>query len=206
MSSPVFKKLLEKGADANALNKFGLTPLNVAAIGSSPGNPNMSILRYFLDERDDIDLSDKIQALELAGASILLFKEDQDSIDRAFHLWYEAQELRDNAEEPIIPKASLLNADKTVHWRSVEWATRDELDLLQLRPQAAIKMQAFLVTRRFLVRISSSGLMMHYLWGEFVIKHFSLSSLYRENRFTELLEISWLMLEGTSNYQEPDRS
>jgi len=41
------------------------------------------------------------------------------------------------------------------------------------------------------------------LWGGFVTKHFSLSTLYRENRFTELLEISWLMLEGTSDCQEP---
>jgi len=137
----IFKNLLEKGADINVLDKYGLTPLNVAAIGGYPGlsplgNPNEHVLRYLLHERDDIiSLSEKIEALELAGSSILLFNEDQDSIDRAFQLWNEAQDLRDNAEEPIIPKTS-LNADQTVPWRSVEWATRDELDQLRLRPLA----------------------------------------------------------------------
>jgi len=140
---PVFKKLLEKGADVNALDRFGATPLNIAATGGSPGKPNMILLRYLLNERDDISLSDKIEALELAGASILLLKEDQDSMDKAFQLWYEAQDLRDNAEEPIISKDS-LNADKTVPWRSVEWSTRNELDELRLRPQAAIKCKQFL--------------------------------------------------------------
>ena len=202
-----FKKLLEKGADVNVLDKFGLTPLNVAAIGGHScfcplGNPNEHVLNYLVDNnREDISLSDKIEALELAGASILLFKEDQDSIDRAFQHWYEAHDLRDSAKEQIIPKAS-LNADKTVPWRSVEWATRDELDQLRLRPLASIKMQALLVMRRFLVRISSS-LLVSYLWTEFVSKQFSLATLYRENRFNELLDISWLMLEGTNDCQEP---
>ena len=65
-------------------------------------------------------------------------------------------------------------------------------------------MQALLVMRRFLVRISSS-LLVPYLWTDFVSKQFSLATLYRGNRFNELLDISWLMLEGTNDCQEPGR-
>jgi hypothetical protein len=61
---------MEKGADVNVLGHFGLTPLNAAAIGGFGsdsywlGNPNESVLRYVVDERADISLSYKIQALE----------------------------------------------------------------------------------------------------------------------------------------------
>lgn len=199
----MFKNLLAKGADVNVLDKFGLTPLNVAAIGypdylGSLGNPNDLVLRYLLHERADICLSDKIEALELAGASLLLFKSDEWSISRAFQFWYEAQDLRDSTQVPIA-KAP-LNPDNAVHWRSTEWTTREELEQLQRRPLPELKMQAFLVTRRFLTRICSSALT-EYLWAHFT--HEYCWVLFDNIRPTELLEVCWLMLEGTGNCEDP---
>jgi len=192
----IFEKLLDKGFDVNALDTFGLTPLKVAAIGypddlDSLGNPNEHLLRVLLHERDDISLSDKIEALELAGAALLLFKEDVLSISRGFQYWYEAQDLRDSAEVPITK--ALLNSDNTVHWRSNEWTARVQLGELQQRPLEDQKMQAFLVTRRLLAHISPSFLV-DYLWFRHARDH--CYRLYLDERYIEVIDICWLMLEG----------
>jgi len=73
---PIVELLLSKGVDPKALDFYGLTPLNVAAIGYRVDygmhlGPNEPVLRYFL-KREDTSLVEKIDALELAGAMTLL--------------------------------------------------------------------------------------------------------------------------------------
>ena len=58
-----------------ARDEEGLTPILVAAsayCGSVSVGPNNLNVLDFLLERDDIKLEEKIQAMELAGASIIL--------------------------------------------------------------------------------------------------------------------------------------
>lgn len=82
----IVELFLAKGADLKARDIHGLTPLNVAAIGSrnngSQECPNVSVLRYLLG-REEVSLSEKIDALELAGAMILLRPQNDQLISQA---------------------------------------------------------------------------------------------------------------------------
>lgn len=193
---PVIELLLAKGADLEALDKFGLTPLNVAAIGYPYDGsevhhcirPNEPALRYLL-ALEDTSLLEKINALELAGAVLLLLNGDnRNSISQAFQYWNEALNLREGS----IPKVS-LNADKNVHWRTVEWTTRIELEQLQHHSPVNRKMQAILVARRILSHVSSKALE-RYLWNSIVSFYFLRQ--FPRNRHIEQLEMFWIMLEG----------
>ncbi len=198
-SIPIFEKLLFKGADVNALDEFSLTPLNAASFGyygnGSLGNPNEPVLRYLL-QRNDITQLEKINALELAGASILLFKQEENSVSQAFKYLFEAQGLRDSALTPKVPK---VNVDNMVDWRATEWTTRDQLEQLQHGPPSIKKIQALLVARRILAGNSSSYSLV-VLWSEFA-KDF-IFSLGR--RPTAFLDIIWIILEGTTGHDLSD--
>lgn len=199
----VVKLLLDKSVDLKALDYWGLTPLNAAVIGyyngigyhySSHMNPNELVLRYLL-QREEYSLLEKIDALELAGAMMLLEKEDDVSISKAFLYWNDALDLRESAQESI-PKVS-LTVSTNVHWRAIEWTTRDQLQELRHRPFSERKIQAILVARRILHRIGTrrSTALERYLWGHFVWSMDKMR-LVDENRSNETLEISWIMLEG----------
>jgi len=195
---PIVELLLAKGADPKALDFYGLTPLNIAAVGyplyGKHRGPNEPVLEYFL-KRDDTSLLEKIDALELAGAMILLEERNGTSMSRGLGYWNEAQDLRDSAQGSI-PKVP-WKVNSLVPWRAVEWTTRDELRELQQRPLAVKKIQALLVGRRILLRFSSKAFV-HHLWNGFVLIYFH--RLLSAKRYTEFFDICWIMLEGTRGY------
>jgi len=198
-SIPIFEKLLAKGADVNALDNLNsLTPLNAAAVGyygvRSFAIPNEPVLRYLL-QRNDISLLEKISALELAGASILLFKEEEKSVSQAFQYLFEAQDLCDSSEG-LTPKVPVVNADNMVHWRATEWTTRDQLEQLQHRPLVEIKIQALLTARRVLGRSNSSFLVR--LCSKFAKDY--CPSLVGDLAIAEIIDIHWIILEAAAEH------
>ncbi len=199
----VVELLLEKGADHKAVDYYGITPLNAAAFfrychaisGFSYApheNPNEPVLRHLL-QREEYSLLEKIDALELVGAMILIEKEDEVSVSKALQYWNDALNLRESAQESI-PKI-LVNANNIIHWWIIEWTTRDQLEELQQRLDD-MKIQAILVIRRILSRTNSTAHHSSYLWGDFI--HYYCTSLLDSERFSELLDICWIMLEGAS--------
>lgn len=189
--------LLAKGTDLKALDQDGLSPLNIAAIGylrhQTLARPNELLLRFLLG-RQEFDLMDKINALELAGAMILLhsYRENNALSDfgKAFEYWNEALDLRISGS---IPKVS-LNLSNNVYWRTVEWTNRDQIEELKQRPaDAKLFLQAILVAHRIFSRTNSKALEF-YLWNGFVYTVFS--RLRNNKRNAELLEVCWIMLEG----------
>jgi len=200
-SLPIVELLLAKGADPKALDSCGLTPLNVAAIGWPFGphrGPNEPVLSYLI-KRNDTSLLEKINALELAGAMLILERQSEISIPQALGYWDEAQDLRDSAHGSI--RKLQLEVSSIVPWRAVEWTTRDELRELQHRPLAEQMIQALLVGRRILSSVSSRPLV-HHLLTRFVLTLFN--RLLTGNRYTELLDICWIMLEGARGHDPGD--
>lgn len=181
--------LLGAGADLKSLDYYGFNTLNMAAIGFD--GKNESVLRYLL-ARDEFSLSEKVLALELVGAMILLKATDDSIPSEAFRFWIESLNLRENAQGSIVPKVS-LNVESNVAWRSVEWTTREELVQLQHGSLGQMKIQAILVARRILSSISSKALACD-IWFDHVESYYS--DLFCEDRFTEVLEIYWIFLEG----------
>jgi len=64
-------------------------------------------------QREEYSLSEKIDALELAGAKLLFHYRDESSISQAFQYWNEALDLRETAQGPI-PKVP-LNSTNVFH-------------------------------------------------------------------------------------------
>ena len=77
----IIELLLGKGTYLKARDIHGLTPLNVAAVGyprkDSEECPNAPVLWYLL-LREEVSLSEKIDALELAGVSLLLYQDHEE--------------------------------------------------------------------------------------------------------------------------------
>jgi len=197
-ATSIIELILAKGADLKALNKHGISPLNVAAVGlpsheasnTSYHSPNDPVLRFLL-ERGEYSLSEKIDTLELAGAKLLLHNKDESSISQALQYWNEALDLRESAIGSI-PKVP-LKTNNIVHWRTIEWTTRDQLRELQTNPSVdKIKIQAIVVAQRIFSRISSEALF-YYLYD---IASDNCKALLSANRISELLEVCWVMLEG----------
>jgi len=128
-SVKIVELLLAKGADIQALDKNSLTALNLAAIGKD-GAPNIAVLDYFLG-RDDIGLQEKIEALELAGSTILSQEHpDHDSVILAFIYWNKAMDLRDQGSFSKV----LLSDNRVIRWRAVEWTSKHQLEELRYSP------------------------------------------------------------------------
>jgi len=199
----IIELALSKGADVKVLSNHRISPLNMAAIGL-PSNeftliipfsyhsPNDPVLRLLLN-RCEYSLSEKIDALELAGAMLILNKIDESSISQAFQYWNEALDLRESAQGSI-PKVP-VNPTNIVHWRAVEWTTKDQLRELQIHPSVdRIKMQqAILVAQRILSRMSYEALL-GYLWYELASNY--CGALYFGNHISELLDVCWVVFEG----------
>jgi len=199
-AASIIQLILAKGADVKALNKQGISPLYTAAVGLTkeessiePLNqiPNDTVLRLLL-QRDEYSLSEKIDTLELAGANLIRKMDDSSSISKAFQYWNEALDLRESAQGSI-PKVP-LNPNNNVHWRAVEWTTKDQLRELQNHPSVdKIKMQAIIVSQRILSRISSEAFL-NYLWYRLAADYSE--ALCNSNRYAELLDLCWVLLEG----------
>ncbi len=188
--------------DVKDLNLYGLTPLYVAAIGypnpynnGSQTGPNEPVLRHFV-KRADTSLLEKIDALELAGSLTLL---NGSSTPKALGYWDEAQDLRESAQGSI-PKVP-WKVNGMVPWRAVEWTTRDELRELRHRPFSEKKIQALLVGRRILSRVSFKAFV-HHLWkGSFMVY---CNGPLSANRYTEFFDICWIFLEGARGHADYD--
>jgi len=194
---------LTKGADLKARDIHGLTPLNVAAIGSRNGSqecPNVPVLQYLVG-REEVSLSEKIDALELAGAMIILRTQNDQSTSQALKYWDIAVHVSEKAQGSILKVP--LKSKTNVHWRAKEWTNREELVELQNRPLADLKMQATLVARRILSSISSKALVF-FLWNGFFFNQYS-SALLVDNQHTKLLEMCWIILEGARQHDPYDR-
>ena len=187
-SLSIVELLLAKGSDLEALDINGISPINVAAIGTN-GVPNLPVLDYLL-RRNDLTPLQRIEALELAGSTILCVKDDQTSVTRAFQYWNEAMDLRDSNS---IPKL-LKNSDR----QAVEWTTKNQLRELQHSP-FEYKIQAILVRHRCLSRLSI-GALAGYLYP-FI--HPYCLKLRTDHRLSKLLDVCWFMLEEAASLNGP---
>lgn len=159
-----------------------------------PNASSISVLEHLIG-RDDISGSQKINALELAGANLLLKKNDADSIAQAFRYWSRAIDIRD-CQEPI-PSKVLKNDNSIVHWRAVEWTTKEHLRELERCPHDH-EFQALLV----LLRILSGS-------GAFTILEPILNGFWKkiEYKATRKLELCWALFEAVrcnKNLREDD--
>ncbi len=196
----IVKLLFEMGADFQARDTEGITPILSAAIGDNR-NPNMVILKLFM-EKDDIPNKDKIEALEVAAAVLLCG-------NRLHALEYclsRAQELRKIEGITLIPNAPSNE-------RAVEWATSSDLENVQQR-QSELRMQSILIRLR-IFSTKSWGAIYRFLWpyiktdlltmypnpllddvgGRTNIRHH-----ISHQTLAQLLDISWTMLKTISQF------
>jgi len=167
--------LIKKGADIHALDHDNLTPMLTASIGNSRF-PNCEIFNFFLNDTK-IDTKAKIEAIELAAASLLSYEDNWHNVEYAFQWLTLAQNLR-------VKEGWFLPPPSTSY--GVEWitsASKEEIN--QRRPEWVI--QAILVRLRILSS-RSWGAVQHYLW-RFIDKIFN-----TENQ----LELAWIMLKTIS--------
>jgi len=203
----IVKLLLAKGADLNALDFYGFTPLYLSAIGSASnklrGHPNEPVLRYLL-QQEEISASVKIIALELAGAVILLDERSRGRFrSQSFKYWNEAQDLRESVG--LIPKVVEDLGINNIPWRATEWTTRTQLEELQnYRHYSSTQshnreIQAILVSRRILHRISSKAFV-HFLWKLVPAEN---CCSFSDSPDALSLELCWALLEGIRHVTDP---
>jgi len=193
-SFAIVQRIVEKGADMLALNSWGFTPLLNAANGNYYwGRPNLKVLDFLL-EREDYSRSEKIEAMELAGAVILQNTKNASLFHRGFEYWRKALLLRqtDWKGSGLIEKQPQLNLMIT------EWNTSVELEDVIEHPGKFV-VQSFLVQ----LRIYSSK-----KWG--AIKFMFESNLLndcsgkfeRQLRFVEIFNIIWATLQTLLSRQD----
>ena len=138
-----------KGAHIDEPNANGLTPIMIAAIGEQE-RPNIEAFEQLLNQEvRPIKRLDRINALELVGASLLLI--DQSNLGLEY--WKKAMQLRfEVKDEPSVPKQIVTLPDVArIAFRDVrEVQTKEELEnLLKMDPNL-LKIQALLVYVRIL--------------------------------------------------------
>lgn len=156
-----------------------------------------SNLQLFLS-KEDVTVIDKIEILELAGSMILLRHEDTTSVTQAFEYWNEAMDLRDQHPDSV-PTKVLFSNNTIVHWRAVEWNSKNRLQELQNSP-LEYREQAILVAQRIFTGISSDMLLDH-LWPH-VITY--LQQAKRDRRMNKILDVCWIMLESAREHDVRD--
>jgi len=130
-SSAIVRLLVERGADLLARDIQGFTPI-LRAANSGYSRRNFSILDYLL-ELDGIGRMEKIDALELAGASILLDDRNASLLPKAFGYWRRAYHLREMEKD-----ASGSSAEKSLGPKkggTKEWTSLAELENVIQRPE-----------------------------------------------------------------------
>jgi len=149
------RKQLEKDADLKARDKFGFSIILHAAHGNYKLLPNFPVLNFLL-ERDDVARTDKIDALELAGAVILGNEENHAKFPLALHYWSRALALR--AEGRPLYKTPIKSKNNQLS----EWSTTE--DLLQIEQDPSLReVQSLLVRLRILSSLSWRAVNLHYL-------------------------------------------
>jgi len=209
----IVKLLIEKGADFRVRDRDGITPILFVAIGNFM-NSNTLNFKFFM-ERDDISNMDKIEALEVAAATLLHDRLRNTDIEYCLS---RAQELRKIEGAFVIPKSSLNE-------RAVEWATSSGLVNI-LQRQSELEMQSILIRLR-IFSAKSWGAIYYYLWP-YVSNYINSRNLklmasllfsivdgnllyatgFSHPQLAELVDVSWTMLETirrfapTSNIKE----
>ncbi len=114
--------LLDRGVDLNARNNKGFTAILYSAheltnttVERDFYTPNQLCIFELLLKRVETDLNEKIDALELAGANLLL--EQIGYEDEAFRFWREALRLRKEEKEEKIP---LHTSGQAFEWETLE--------------------------------------------------------------------------------------
>jgi len=154
MSLDVVEMLLEKGADIQARDHYGFSVILTAAQGNDK-LPNFPVLNFLL-ERDDIARTDKIDALELAGAVIFGNEENHEKFPLALHFWSRALALR--AEGRPLYKMPIKSKNNQLS----EWSTTE--DLLQIEQDPTQReIQSLLVRLRILSCLSWRAVDVDYL-------------------------------------------
>jgi len=143
-SLTIVKALIEKGADLMARDNFGFTPIMAAA--NSRGHRLYLTLFEFILERDEITITEKIEAMELVRANILSFPGNAEHFTKTTDYWRRATHLRQTEGSGSYQKQL---AQKIIG--TVEWTTLDQLEhLIQHPTEYEIKIQALLVQLRIL--------------------------------------------------------
>lgn len=185
----IVKFLIEKGADMLAVDYQGFTPLLVAANGHYLVDlPNFKILDFLL-EREEYSRAEKIEALQLAGATILKNTKHASLFHKGFDYWREALHLRHLklSDSGCIEKPRLMNFK---YVQTTEWRTSAELEDVIEHPDKFL-IQSFLVRLRI---FSSKN------WGNtsyllLTALDDSFRQLEVQSKFSDTFEIIWAMLE-----------
>lgn len=215
----VIQPLLEKSSDLKARNNDGFTPTLLAAVGINnfqsnfrhkttiqdadiERNLNASILNFLL-AREELDRTEKINSLELAGAIIIFFQGEQHirspppKLHRnhdnniGFDYWYRALQLRLGCTgdecEPIL-KTKTLDENNGI---PNEWNTLDELQELEMRPSHWF-LQASLIQLRILSSINFMAVA-RYMWP--LVRDYFLDPKLRKVCATHHCQINELLLK-----------
>ena len=143
-SLTIVEMMIEKGADVSVRDFRSLTPiLRAAEDVAEDGRLSLHVMDLLL-EKGSYSRIEKIDALELAGASILFraIQRDDPLVTRAFAYWNRAIELR--LLEPSIFVDKIFNR-KT--GGNVEWTTEEDLKQLKVQPNR-FKFQSLLTKLR----------------------------------------------------------
>jgi len=175
--------LVEKGADVMSRDNNGFTPIFKAA------NRFSWNVVHFLMARSEMDRLEKIEALEMAAATILCEPLNQSEFERAFVYWRGALRLRQTETSPTIKIPLKLKSG-----RVGEWTTSAELELVIARP-TEYEFQSFLVRL---------GICSSRSWGAvFTLRDAFLDclrNLKEQGRLIDLLDVVWAMLETIHQY------
>jgi len=198
-SLAIIKKLAEKGVDLLARDASGFTPLLRAADDKLyHGRLYLSIFEFLL-ERDEYSRIEKIEALELAGATILWKAQNAPHFPKAFDYWHRSLHLRH-----LMETAGESGSSKKISGRKIgshsEWSTFDELDQLVLHPEEH-RIQALLVKLRILSGLDGHG--HHFLFSQCITYISDSTTLEDDEKFTQILDIRLEMFDSLIRQRNP---
>lgn len=139
----IVQKLLEYNADLFCVNDTGMTPLKVAA-----ERVRKDVVESLIENtKYPISKEDKIEALELLGASFANDKENY-SLDLAYHYLEQSMNLRYSDPNNVITKILLPPVPAYEYW--VETQTPEDLRIRLLGNANAIHIEALTIRERIL--------------------------------------------------------
>merc|ERR1712158_267889 len=139
-SLDIMKLLLSSGARID-VDAYGMTPLLAASVTGG----HLHIVEHLISQRDLVGKQERIDALELLGATFVDKKRDMLG---ALKLWKIAMEERYKDGVLVIPKA-LVKSPISAYENTLEVETVPELEQIISEPDA-MRMQALLVRERIL--------------------------------------------------------
>ncbi|KAF4530186.1 hypothetical protein B566_EDAN001445 [Ephemera danica] len=135
----IVQELLEHRCSISK-NESGMTPLVVAA-----ERTRADVVEYLIT-RPEITLEEKIEALELLGASYANDKDNYD-LNKAYEYLHRTMILRYSDPDNIIPKKRINPIPAYDNW--VECSTLEELEAIQFNPNA-LQMESLSIRERIL--------------------------------------------------------